>query len=371
MKKYCKFLFCCCGGFFIFCGDLFADGAYLVNAQNAWVNSVPKSVVGASVATDVDQAYNENIAEFYNMVSLLAYNDTGLNILESFNIISGSYGVIDMPLAGRRRAGQNILNLDADVFAVYDKYDSNDNDYFKVRRQGASMYGYGFVNNGLAIGLSYTYSDLNSRDTSVDIDGTGNSLTLFSKYLGKSGAFINMGVNGGRINWELDKVIAGVENSAAYDTDFVSGQVNTGVQMQRNRFIITPQMFMRYVRIMSEKHTDDAAQEFGRWWYNTLTAGVRVDLAADFSSLGFLLRPSISLGAGYDLIKNGTDSVNVNIIGGGQYLIPIVTPNELALMGAVGIDVFYGFLGMGLQYKMDMRSNYLAQTAAFNLKVIF
>ncbi len=370
MKKFCKFFVVGAGCVLIGDGNAWAGREYLVAAQNAWGDVLSKSVTGAVIAANIDDARENNIGAFYNMVSQLAYNDTGMNMFETLSMISNSYDAVNVPLPGRRERAAPI-NLDADVFAVYDKFDSNNNDFFKMRRQGASMHGYGFVTDGLAIGMSYTYSDLNSRDTVVDVDGTGNSVTLFSKYMGKSGAFINMGINGGRINWELDKVIAGVENSAAYDIDFISGQINTGIQMRRNRFSVVPQLFMRYSRIMSEKHTDDAAQEFGRWWYNTMTVGARAHMAADFVSLGFALRPRISMGAGYDFISNGTDDMHVNVVGGGQYMIPIVTPSEFSLSGAVGLDVFYSFLGMGLEYKLDVRSDYLAQTVAFNVKVIF
>ncbi len=363
---------------FLFCGatgaawansDYFAQSPYLGMAASAWATVIGDFTPSGEIASYMRSAQTNNIVQYINTVSILAYNNTALNLYQVSNHIARATDTLNVP--GARRTGKKTLILDVDGVAVHDDYDSGKNSDFKTRTFGVGVRAHGYVTDGFSFGVGYANGHTETRNIPVKTNGDSNSVMIFSKYTDKYGIFINSGIIGGATRWSIDKTVAGVPNDGAYDTDFWGGQMNMGVQMMRDGFFITPQIGARYARITSEQHTDAAAQATDKWWYNTLTGVGTLTFGYDFNLSGTKISPWISMGGAYDAISNGTDAIHVRVISGQSYYIPIDAPTRGAVNAEIGLTATSGMFGGGLRYKLDMRSDYTSHTAMADIKFLF
>lgn len=354
---------------------------YLRDVGNAWASVLGGVGPGAQIARHMNEASTDNRAAYENFVRIIGFNDTALTIYETTTHLDRAFSVIDKPMTARRTACvfdvpgcatmRRTLELDAEGFATYADYDSDANGDFTTGGMGISVRARGFVTDGAAFGIEYTHSKTDTRHDIVDTDAAGNSITMFAQYLSRAGLFLNVGLNGGHISWKDDKTIAGVANNDAHETDFYAGQITTGVQMTHSRISITPHVSARYAHMKTDRHIDPAAQEFDKWWHNTLSVSGGVRAGFDFFVSDFLVRPTISGGAGYDIISHGTDDVSVRVLSGQTYDIPTERPARTALNAGAGIGVYGAAFAATLDYRMDARSDYMAHTGMLNLKIAF
>lgn len=360
--------------------NLFGAAKYLGDAAVAWGNVISGFGLGGNVAAYVQDVRYDDIAAFTNAISVLGFNNTTMALYETNNHLDRVFSVVSMPLIGRRDgcvAGRlscdnsRTLVLDGQVFGSFANYDSNENAEFNTRNTGVSINAKMFVADGLLFGASYTRTMTDTHDNRVYTDATGNSITLFGEYLSQSGFFINMGLNAGHISWAADKLIALIADSSVYDTDFFAGQLNSGMRILRGRISIIPQISMRYTHIMTDNYIDSVAQEFSDWRYDTMTAMAGIDVGYDFVGSDFVVRPAIHIGGGYDVISDGTDNINVRLVGNQSYNIPINAPARSAFNGALGVMFYSPYFNAGINYNLDIRSGYMAHTIGAMLKIGF
>ncbi len=348
----------------------FGGAGYLNSAVDAW------SSVFGGVGTPADVAAymntppvtNSEIARFLNFVSVLGYNDTSLRIYATTQHLNQAFAPVSRPLAPRAVGS---MVVDVDGFGAWEKFDSDKNDNFQTDITGISVRARGYATNGFSFGVGYTRTDTDTRHTPVDLSGNGNSVTMFAQYMAPGGVFANLGLNGGRTDWTSDKSSSGIAGDSSFDTEFYAGQFNTGVHISRGRFSMAPQMGVRYMRMKSDRYIDSAAQQFRKWWYNALTATAGAQIGFGFAMGEFSLRPSMHVGASYDAISNGTNVASVRVISGETYDIPINNPPRTAWNAGLGLDINGDLISGGVNYRLDMRSDYTAHTVIANVRVIF
>lgn len=375
----------------LFCFDIYAAPTtlntyesgqrYLSDAADAWATVIGGIGTSGEIATYINNMHATDLARFRELISVIAYNDTAMTLYETKNHIDTSYSVIANPLNSRRNVcpwkvpncgvEKQTLIVDGQVFASTADFDSDYNGDFKTNNTGVSIRAKGFVTDGFAFGVGYTRTMIDTKNNSVYTDATSNSITMFSQYLSKGGLFLNSGLNAGHTSWAADKSIAGIKNANTYDTDFVSGQINTGIVLHRNRISIIPQVGVRYFRLVSDKHIDAAAQSFEKWWYNTLTGMASIDLGYDFIAGGVVVRPTITLGGSFDAVSHGNSFTRVHVISGHIYDMPVESPSRAAFNGGLGITVYGENFSVGLNYRLDAQSDYMAHTGMLQLKIAF
>lgn len=348
----------------------FWGGDYLVSAATAWGGVLEASGRGGAIARHISDAKNADLPAFYDMVSTVAYNDTALTLFEAASAIRTAFSVMDDPMLSRRDARWHVA-LSGHILGNTAKFDRNDNSDFNVDTTGGGVTASMYVSDSVVVGVSYTRTMTDTNGNRVYTDATGDSITLFSQYTSHGGFFMNMGVLGGRIAWEVDKTIAGVSDDSAFDTDFMSGQLSGGYNIDLGRVTLTPTAQVRYSRIVTDKHIDAAAQSFEKWWHNELAALAAVKLGYDFNMTNVKVRPSISLGGGYDAISHGTDRIAVGVVGVGAYDMPVISPARLWFDGGLSLGVYGEMFALSFDYKMNARSDYMAHSGMINLKIAF
>lgn len=354
---------------------------YLRSVGGAWASVLGGVGPGGEIARHMNDAAVQNPAAYENFVRIIGFNDTALTIYETSAHLDRAFDVVSRPMTARRMgctfsapgcaSVRRALEIDAVGFGAYADYDSSANGDFTTGGLGISMRARGYITDGAAFGIEYTHSKTNTRHDIVDTDAAGNSITMFAQYLGKSGMFVNMGLNGGHISWTSDKTIAGVGDDGAHETDFYGGQITAGVQMSRSQIYITPHVSARYAHMKTDRHIDPAAQSYDKWWYNALTVSGGANVGFDFFVSDFLVRPTIGAGAGYDIISHGSDRVSVRVLSGQTYDIPTEQPARTAFNAGAGIGVYGAMFGAVLDYRIDVRSDYTAHTGMLNFKLAF
>ncbi len=348
----------------------FGGAGYLNSAVDAWGTVLAGVGPGGDVASYVNGTHTTNaeIAQFLNFISVLGYNDTSLRMYTTHLHLNQAFSPIMRPLTPRTTGS---MVIDVDISGAWQDFDSNQNDNFKTDSTGISVQARGYAANGFSFGVSYTRTDTDTRHTPVDLSGDSNSVTMFAQYLNRGGFFLNAAINAGRTDWASDKTSVGINDTSSFDTEFYGGQMNTGVQILRGQFTMAPQIGVRYTRMTSDRYVDSSAQEFHKWWYNSLTAMGGAQVGFNFVFGGFILRPSINAGATYDIISNGTDAASVRVISGDTYDIPIHGLPRTAFNGGVGLDLYGNMISAGVNYRLDMRSDYTAHSVIGNIKVAF
>lgn len=354
---------------------------YLSNAAKAWTSVLSDFGISGEIAAYVKNNQSAASVGYIDAISTLAFNTSAISLFEINHHINQAFSVIAEPIISRRNTCvKNLPNctqkdkrivLSGDVFGAFADYDSDKNGSFKTRNTGLSVNAKSFITDGWEIGIGYTRSMTDTEDSNVYTDAVSNSITLFSEYLAKNGFFMNVGLNAGHTSWTADKNLAGISNTSAYDTDFIAGQTNVGVRIQERKISFVPQMGVKYMRVMADKYTDDATQEFDDWWYNYLTGFAGMTLGFDFVTEGLLIRPVLTAGGSYDAISNGTDNIRVQLINSSVYNIPIESPDRMALNAGAGIEVYGENFVVGASYQLDYRENYTVNTATINLKIAF
>ncbi len=357
------------------------SSAYLQNVADAWATVIGGGTTGGEIARLINNAGAISPARYRELISIIGYNDSALTIFNTDHHIDMAYNVISNPMQARRpvcrpntpqcRENRPRVYIGANGFAAMDDYDSHANGDFKTRGGGANLYAKTYITDGISLGLGYTYSESDTHDSDIYADAKTNSIMLFSEYLAPVGIFINAGAMIGKTSWSTDKTVAGIINNGEYNTDFISGQILSGIDISRKNVSITPYIGARYMRIASDKHIDAAAQAFKKWWFNTLSGSAAVNIKFKFNLYNTLIQPSAFVGGSYDAISHGTDNIGVEVISGKTYTVPLESPERLKISGGIGIDVRHGSFMAGLHYKMDARDNYMSHSGILNLKIAF
>ncbi len=345
---------------------------YLVGAADAWDSLIGTPWRGGRIASYMNNLHQANEdARMFDVLETLAYNSTTMTILQSRQYLDNAFDAIDAQGATGIRRSARTFGLDAYGIAESADFDGSKNNDYTLHTGGAGVQAYAYVTDGFAFGVGYTYHDSKSHDMPTHVDATSHIISMFSKYESSGGLFINTSLAAGRVQWDLDKRVAGVKNDTSFNTDIWGAKINTGIIARRGTAYIQPEINVQYSRIITEHFVDAAAQDFKKWWYNNLTAGADVRLGMDFSGGGVVFSPNINIGAGYDIIHNGTDNVHVGVISGGHYDMPVVAPNRTGLRGGLGIGMYGAGISGDVRYQLDSRSDYIAHTVAATLKITF
>ena len=345
---------------------------YLINAADAWDSVIGTPMRGGAIAARMSALNNEaNNARLYDVMSVLAYNHTAMTIYQTHRHLDAAYDIIDTPLISRRGGNFQNFIVNARGIGETDKYEHGRNDDFEMRTGGAGASAYAYVTDGLAFGVGYTYAKSKSHDMPLHVDAESNIISLFSKYLSEGGWYMNTSLAAGQTQWDIDKTVAGVANKTAFNTDFYSGQINTGVALNRGRLYLTPQVGIRYTRMISEKHVDAAAQDFKKWWHNTLSADARANVGVNFAAAGAIIRPSLHAGAGYDIINHGTDRVKTRLVTGQSYDMPVHSPARTELRAGGGVAIYGPKIAAEATYTLHYRNDYTAHDVRAALKIAF
>lgn len=354
---------------------------YLVDVADAW-NSI---AVGMGPSAHITQlmtvTHSADIPMFRDIVSTIAYNETPLIIFNTLQYVNAAFASIARPLESRRtdcvwedgkcNVQKQSVIIDGRIFGNVSSFDSEFNGNFDTRTGGVSIGARGYLSKGFVVGVSYARALTDTKNNAVYVDATTNSVTAFAKYLSTGGVFINGGVNIGKTSWTTDKSVAGIQTPKDYDSEFLSGQLMTGVKVDRGPVFIVPQFGARYVYLTSEKHTDAVVQTFKEWHRNTLSGIADVQFGTEFMGNDFSFRPSILLGGSYDMLSNGSNDVQVQLINGSTYFIPVDVPNKAAFNAGIGLDFNGPMFSVCVNYKLDFRKDFMAHTAMASLKLSF
>lgn len=345
---------------------------YLIDAADAWDSLIGNPMRSGTIATRMS-AINDDAStgRLYDVISVLAFNHTAMTIYQTSRHLDGAYDIIESPLIMRKNKNSRNFVVNARAIGAADKFEHNRNDNFEMRTSGAGANAYAYITDGMIFGVGYTYAKSKSHDMPLDTNGTSNIVSLFSKYLGESGWYINSALAAGQTQWDLDKTIVGVANKTSFNTDLYSAQISTGVSLHRGKISLTPEISTRYMRLISEKHADAAAQNFKKWWYNSLSFGGGATVGLDFAVGPVLLRPTVHAGAGYDIINHGTDRVSTRLITGQAYDMPVHRPNRTELRAGGGIGIYGTKIAADATYTLHSRSDYTAHEIKASIKITF
>ena len=267
--------------------------------------------------------------------------------------------------------GAKTFVLNAHGVGGTDKFEHHKNDDFEMRTGGAGVSAYAYVTDGLAFGVGYTYAKSKTHDMPLKADGASDIISLFTKYMGENGWYMNIALAAGQTQWDLDKTVAGVANKTSFDTDLYSGQITTGMVLGRGRLTLAPEISTRYTRLINEKHVDAAAQDFKKWWYNTLSVDAGASVGLTFALGGMVVRPTVKVGAGYEIIHNGTDKVATRLITNQHYDMPVHAPNRTELRAGGGVGLYGGKIAAEAAYTLHSRSDYTAHDVHATVKIAF
>ncbi len=355
--------------------------AYLSDAAKAWSGIFSEFGESATVVSYINQIQSSDVAQYLDIISILGFNNTSIALYEVNNHLAQSFSVLESPLVARRNECTNNLSIceygrrtvvvDGQIFGSFADYSAGENGDFKTKGTGFVVNAKGYFSDGWLVGVEYVRSMTDTHDTKVYSDAGGNSVTLFTQYLAKSGIFMNLGLNAGHISWTMDKSIGSIPDNSTYDTYFYAGQMNFGMRMLRDRISMTPSISVKYYLTNADKYIDTVVQEFDDWWYNIMTASASFDIAFDFVGADFVVRPSLRVGGGYDVISRGTDSMRVQLIDNQFYDIPIDAPRRAMFNTGLGIDFFNQYFTAGLNYNFDMRADYINNIISAKIKMAF
>lgn len=303
-----------------------------------------------------------------------AYNDTALAIFESDMHVNHAFDVIGDPLMARRRACppnvggcaniRHSLVIDASAGALFSDYSADNDARFKTRTADFNIRAKAFVSDGAIFGIQYTRTDTDTRNTPINMDLTGNSVTMFGQYLSQYGLFINAAINAGSIAWRADGA-----SDDEHNTDLWATQINTGVQFNIGQVSLTPMAGLRFMHVSTDAYTDMDIY-YAKWWYNNLRGIVGGTAGIDFLGAGFVVRPTVSIGTTYDIISHGTSGVRVaspNI----EYDMPVYHPARSAFTGGAGVGIYGARFAVSLDYSVDVRTDFVAQNGTLHAKIAF
>lgn len=303
-----------------------------------------------------------------------AYNDTALTIFESDMHVNRAFDVVNVALMARRRAcppnigtcanTRRSLVVDASGGALFSDYSPANDARFRTRTIDFNIHAKAFVSDGATFGIQYTRTDTDTRNIPINMDLTGNSVTMFGQYLSQSGFFINAGINAGSIAWHADGFDDNDHNTKLWAT-----QINTGMQFYLGQLSLTPMAGMRFMHVSSDAYTNLDIY-YANWWYNNLQGSVGATVGLDFMGTGFVVRPTVSAGAIYDIISHGTSGVHV-VSPSLEYDIPVYHPARSAFTAGAGIEIYGARFVTSLDYSVDVRTDYVVQSGTLHAKIAF
>lgn len=350
----------------------FGSPYYLVDAADAWSGLIGSPWRGGRLATQMNDMHNGNQdARMYEVLSTLAYNYSTMAIVQAHQYMQYGFAPIGEGLGISRNNSRQKFDLSAHAIGTYSDYDGTRNNNFKFRTGGAGVQASATIADGFTFGIAYNYTDSRSKHTPVNMKATGNVVSMYSGYTTRGGFYINSAIAGGRIQWDADKRAVGVANDTSFNTDMWGAAINTGVQIERGRFFIRPQIVAQYVNLNTEHYTDAAAQTFKKWWYNTLNTGGDVNIGISFQGDMFTISPHVMMGAGYDVLHHGSDHIRVGVITGQRYNMPVSAPGRTHLRGGLGATVSSGAMRGTLAYKLDSMADYISHTINAGIKISF
>jgi outer membrane autotransporter protein len=323
----------------------------------------------------MNEVFVENSATFQDIVSVLAYNESPLTVFTARRHLDSAFSVISHPLASRAdaprgRAGALIIRGGFQYSAS--EFESDQNGGFKSSGTGMDVSAKGYLAPGWSVGVGYAGTNADIDDKRIYAKGKSDSITAFIEYLSRGGMFANGGISIGRTNWASDKVIAGISDSADYDTGFWAAQLTAGMKFGNDSFFAVPQIGGRYMRISSEKHTDEVVQSFGEWGYDSLDAIANLRLGTKFaSSDGVSFVPGLTLGGSCGLTGNSDDFIHATLANGSGYDIPVETGARAALIAGVGLTAAASSFAAEAGWNLNYGQNYVAHTGFAKLKLMF
>lgn len=350
----------------------FGSPNYLVGAADAWSALIGSPWRGGRIATRMNDMHTtHNDARMYEVLSTLAYNHSTMIIIQAHQYMQYAFSAIDVDSVTGLNNSRPKFDMTARAIGAYSDYDGSRNNNFKFRTGGGMIQASTAVTDGFSFGLAYNYTDSRSKHTPVKMKATGNVVSMFAKYMTRGGLYLNSAIAGGRIQWDADKRAVGVSDDTSFNTDTLGAAINTGVLIQRGRIHIRPQIGARYVRLSTEHFTDAAAQSYKKWWYNTLNTGGELNIGITFRGDMLTWVPHVTMGAGYDVIHNGSDHIRVGVITGQHYQMPVSAPARTHLNGGLGVTVSGGAMRAALEYRMDSVSDYISHGVNATIKISF
>lgn len=354
---------------------------YLLDTAKAWSGIFSDFGPGADIANYINSVQTSDVSQYLNAISVLGFNSTAMALYEINDHVDQAFNVINQPLVARRDSctdnlpycnyGRRSVVVDGKIFGSFSDYSGGNNGDFKTKNTGFSVNAKSFFSNGWLFGVEYTRSMTDTQDTKVYSDATGNSITIFSQYLADTGLFMNFGLNAGHTSWNIDKTIFNITDGGTYDTYFYAGQMNLGIRMLRGQFSMVPKIKIKYLLVTADKYIDDVVQEFGDWWYNMMETSAGIDLSFDFIGSDFVVRPTLHLGGGYDIISHGSDELHVQLIDNQFYNIPVEAPEKAHLKAGLGLNFYNEYFTAGIEYLFNMRKDYMNNIIMAKLKIAF
>ena len=252
--------------------------------------------------------------------------------------------------------------------AIYNK--SEQDETSSTAHVDADTYGItigadGRVNDRLTVGAGFAYTDTDAQAGTHDIEVDSYSVFAYGEY-----AVDNWFVNGTfsvmRGNYTEEKTPAGVKLKAKYDTSVISANATAGYHFDNG---ITPEFGLSYV-FTHQQDYNDGVQEVDAEDTNLVTAriGAKYETAVEDGS--WTLKPSLRLGASYDLVSDDSTS-QVRVIGGGDYRLVAAHQERAALDTGVGLEALFGDWSVALNYTGEFRQDYDAHTGAVKVKYHF
>lgn len=366
-------------------GDTMSGGIipnYLVGAADAWFGVMPGVFGSGAMSAKLAELHAGDITAFRDSLATLAYNDSALTVTEISQHIDNSFYVISGPMMSRRtncvwengkcNVQKNGLLLDVYGYGGFTEYDNNKyNSAFETARWGVSVNAAAFLSESLVLGLGYTRSMGKTDDSKTYDQTTSDSMTVFLEYLAKSGAFINTGFTIGRTDWETTKYISTLDNNSDVSSGFWAGQLNTGIEFQRGAMFITPQVGLRYAQMSTDQHTDSALQTFDKWDYNDLSGMAEIELGGIFTGGDVTFRPSVFVMGGYNFLTGGDDMLHVTLVDSSSYYIPVDNMTASTLGAGLNFGISALFFEINLEYRLDLKQNYVSHNGFVNLKMAF
>ena len=102
-----------------------------------------------------------------------------------------------------------------------------------------------------------------------------------------------------------------------------------------------------------------------------MNTGGDVNIGIAFNTDSLTIVPHMTMGAGYDVLRHGSDHIHVGVITGQYYDMPVVAPGRMHLRGGLGATINAGAYRAGLEYKLDSMSNYISHGVNATIKISF
>jgi len=258
------------------------------------------------------------------------------------------------------------LIFDANIFGGVSNLDSGGDTDFYTMRKGMSIGVKGFINDNMAIGLQFIRGITDVKD-SIEYDHAAtSSVTMIAEYISHIGLFINGGINLGNTHWSGNGPVTG-----AFDNGFFAGQVVGGIKLNDKATLIMPQIGLRYLHMTPDKYTDMTYNRFDSWSHGILTGIIGIHSTTRLTHNVFSIAPDMSIGATYDFVNHGDESILIRPTSAPDYYMSIITPDSAAVYAGIGMNIAGPAFIIALNYRLDGRRNFMSHTTVLDFKISF